>query len=355
MWKWIYDKNRKEYYTDHNPNIRADKDMNVYGGGGSDVQAPQPTAEEKALQQAQLDMLNQSRSESDLMKPFLLQSLGLVQEGTGYRRMTDEERIAQMSPTEKSNYDILQLQQQRQLAALQGNLPVSPALEQDIAKQEATMNESLSRQLGSGWATTTSGIQAKSQFDQRAEALREAARRDEMTTGEGLMLSQEGYMTGSNQAQQQAYTGYGQRLFPLIQGYGQAQQPYQYNRGLEMQANQLNAQSNSSALGGLGSLFGSAASAYGSYAGLATIAASDRRLKTNLILLDNVNGINIYSFNYLANKGLPKEKQIGVIAQDILSDYPNAVMTMKDDYYGVIYTNLPIEVRNRIQTLREEN
>ena len=348
IFKW--DKEKKEY-------IEVCSEGYEYEGvvalaGGTTVEAPQPTAQELELQQIQLDALKQQQAESEILKPYLLQSLGLVNEGGGYRRMTEEEMVGSMTSTERANYDILKLQQERQLQALRGELPVSPALEADIAEQEKVQKELLSRKLGKDWAATTPGIQSISAFDTKAELLREASRRDELTSGQSAMLSQQGFMTGLNQTQQQGYTGYGQRLFPLVGAAGQAQQPYQFNRSMQLNADIANAQSSANALGGLGSLVGSVAGGVGTYFGLAALAASDIRLKTDIELIDSIDNINIYSFSYLPDKGLPEGRQIGVMAQEIREDLPSAVIFDKDGYYAVMYNKLPSQVLNRIQTLR---
>ena len=51
-------------------------------------------------------------------------------------------------------------------------------------------------------------------------------------------------------------------------------------------------------------------------------------------------GINIYSYNYIDYKDLPKEKQIGVMAQEVEKVMPEAVITRADGYkmvdYGVL-------------------
>lgn len=228
------------------------------GGGGQS--APKPSKKEKALMQAQLDMLQQSRDEQELMKPFMLKSLGMIQEvqdgKTSYRMMTEEEKLAGMSTTERSNYDILKLQQDRQKLALEGKLPVSPALEDEIATQEKQLREGLSRRLGADYENSSAGIQALGEFQKKSGLLREEARRGEMSTGQGLMLSQQGYMQNENIANQNAMSGYGNRLFPLVQGYGSAMQPYQFNRSLQGQYDQMASQEKAAMYQGLGSLVG---------------------------------------------------------------------------------------------------
>lgn len=330
------------------------------GGSSTTVEAPKPSTEEIALQKEQLAILKQSRAEQEFIKPYVLQSMGLVQETTpegvtAYRRMTDVERTAAMTPIERlsetaikgqlenlktqqeiqknelqtqlenkgvtkkildmqlanleieqaaqksalesqlriqpAQEEIFALQQKRQLAALKGELPVSPALEAEIGQQKTALNEDLSRRLGSNWQTTTPGQQAMSEFERRSGLLREEARRGEITSGAGILASQTAGLLSSAQAASkyqssqpnflnfptgttsQDYYNYSNRLSPLMQGYGQAQQPYQYYGGLQYQANAANAAnsqaSSAGLLGGLGSLVGSGVMAYGTYAGLA--------------------------------------------------------------------------------------
>jgi hypothetical protein len=81
------------------------------------------------------------------------------------------------------------------------------------------------------------------------------------------------------------------------------------------------------------------------------LLASDKRLKKNITLIDNVNGVNIYSFEFLPGRKLPEGKQVGVVAQEIIEKHPEAVTKMKDGYYGVVYSNLPAEVRDKIVSL----
>ena len=92
-------------------------------------------------------------------------------------------------------------------------------------------------------------------------------------------------------------------------------------------------------IGGLGSLGG------GALAGI----FSDKRLKENIEFIENIDGINIYKFDYInGEKG-----QIGVIAQELLeTPYKNAVLEDKSGYYKVDYDKLPILVINKIKELK---
>ena len=72
----------------------------------------------------------------------------------------------------------------------------------------------------------------------------------------------------------------------------------------------------------------------------AGIYKSDKRLKTNIQLVDNVNGHNIYTWDW-------KEQDYGynkgVIAQEILVSVPEAVIMMDNGYYAVNYNMLGLD------------
>ena len=67
---------------------------------------------------------------------------------------------------------------------------------------------------------------------------------------------------------------------------------------------------------------------------------SDKRLKTNIQLVDNINGHNIYTWDW-------KEQDYGynkgVIAQEILVSVPEAVTMMDNGYYAVNYNMLGLD------------
>jgi len=111
--------------------------------------------------------------------------------------------------------------------------------------------------------------------------------------------------------------------------------------------NLIGQQSQSQGPSGLGGVFGTLAGIGMSMAnpfaiaGPATMGAtvSDRNLKTNIKHINTVNGIKIYSFNYIWSY----IKSIGVMAQDLLEmpEYKHAV-GMNSMGYTVDYSKLPI-------------
>jgi len=77
---------------------------------------------------------------------------------------------------------------------------------------------------------------------------------------------------------------------------------------------------------------GAGAGAVGGFFNSIGTALSDRRLKTNIDYIgDSPSGIKIYEFNYFNND----VRHRGVIANELVDSYPNAVSENKDGYYMV--------------------
>lgn len=80
------------------------------------------------------------------------------------------------------------------------------------------------------------------------------------------------------------------------------------------------------------------------YAGLLGGAlASDSRLKENIELVDNVDGVNVYDFDYI-DKSYGDGRYRGVMAQEIEADYPDAVVEMGNGFKAVDYSQLPVDM-----------
>src|SRR3990172_2008136 len=80
---------------------------------------------------------------------------------------------------------------ERTQAALAGQLPVNPALLSDLAENERTLRETLRRQLGPGFETSSPGIESLGEFGQRRSELLESARRGDLTLAEQLGISRQ--------------------------------------------------------------------------------------------------------------------------------------------------------------------
>ena len=314
------------------------------GGGGTTVKAPQPTAQERALQQAQLEILQLQRKESEMMRPYVLKGMGLIEEDGALRYMTEDERMAGMSELEKGQYELTELSQERQAQAYAGELPISPALETSLTEQQSAMAQALSQRLGSNWMATTPGQQAMSEFQKRADLVREEARRGAITTEGGLLLSNLGYLGNVQGMQAQMAGQYPTRTSGLFGGFGAAQEPYQQQRSALLSASiynaQAKAQEKAAMWGGIGSLAGSGAGAYGTYAGLA--AASSKILKENIknmtSPIEKLNAIRGVDFDWKEGTG----HDVGVIAEEIEKVIPEAVVEIKGIKHVFYYKLIPL-------------
>ena len=187
----------------------------------------------------------------------------------------------------EANAEIERLTRERSLAALKGELPVNPALLNQLARDEENLRGQLFKQLGPGFETSTPGIQALGEFMTRKNEILEGARRADLTLGEQLRFSQEAgsresAVTGADlsarirQQQLGNLMGISTAGMPGIGAQGQVAagfaQPMQYFQnlrneqfGARMQEFQGRVAQNQM----YGNLFGSALGAYATYAALA--------------------------------------------------------------------------------------
>lgn len=145
----------------------------VEQGGGGDVFVP-------AMQGGTLQFVS-----PDLLQPGAPPPPQGAAEGPtlgdviGFERMPD-------TPEELLRQDIERGFLERTQAALSGELPVDPALERSIAEREAQLRQRLFQQLGTGFETSSPGMEALSRFTRDVEQLRGSARRADLATAAGL-------------------------------------------------------------------------------------------------------------------------------------------------------------------------
>lgn len=139
-------------------------------------------------------------------------------------------------------------------------------------------------------------------------------------------LGELGGMAGMTMPSMQATTGAMGELASL------PMQQYQ----MQLAAQQGRQASQAGMLGGIGGLF----------SGIA--ALSDVRTKENITPHSTVHGLDLYEFEYKpefkdqAGHG----RYVGVLAQDIIHTYPEAVVVGWNGYYMVDYSKLPVEMKN---------
>ncbi len=190
------------------------------------VPPPPPKSEtELEMERKQLQLLESQMAEQQKLKPFLYESMGL--------RENPETGELERVPEQKD--ELTRLYEERQLQALKGELPVSPALEAELQNEYKKVNEDLTRRLGPNWQLSTAGQQAMGEFKKRAELLREEARRGQISVGEGLLASRIGLLSDLGQRDYNRLLSVGNRTYPLMSAYQSALSPYQRERMLQQQ------------------------------------------------------------------------------------------------------------------------
>jgi hypothetical protein len=124
----------------------------------------------------------------------------LLYEASGVRPIYDESgKITSFALTEEAqarkDYENQLLDHQRK--ALARELPVDPTLERALTEGEQQLRAQLQAQLGTGYETSTPGIQALEAYRQRAAEARATVAHGQLTSGQQLLQTQ----TAMNQEQ----------------------------------------------------------------------------------------------------------------------------------------------------------
>lgn len=146
--------------------------------------------------------------------------------------------------------------QDRELAALKGELPVNAQLTQQLDQQEQQLHAQLAASLGPDYAATSSGQQALADFRQRkANIIDSSSRQDLLSTTGALNTHQNTVDAGIQTAlgiSQAPLPGIA-NLFANAGGYGSI---VSADNQLRSQQYQAELQNQSSMFGGIGSLLG---------------------------------------------------------------------------------------------------
>jgi hypothetical protein len=176
-------------------------------------QAPDPV-EQKAVQ-AQTDVMRQqlalAQQQADYqyaMAPFLLSQGGydvtpvdksyqaqegetVIPIGPGRYKLTTDPNADALADL---NNEIAMASGARTLAGLKGELPVDPAVEQDLTRGRQELMEELRQRLGPGFETSDPGMRALAEFDRNANSIRYQVRTGELNTANAISLNQQGQM-----------------------------------------------------------------------------------------------------------------------------------------------------------------
>ena len=212
-------------------------------------EVPGRSPEEQELLSLQLEQLRRAGATQEELEPFFLRELGFERTPEGELR-----RITQPAD------ELQQLLEQRALQAARGELPISPALEADLAAQRARVEENLARRLGPGFRLSTPGLATEAQFGRQAALAREEARRGLLGQAVGLAGQRRGLLSDIQQRRLGALQGVATPRLGLIGAAGALQQPLQFERSLRAQQEQQRAlgqaQTTSDIFGLAGTLIG---------------------------------------------------------------------------------------------------
>lgn len=153
-----------------------------------------PTIKEQTLQQAALQGQMLEYQEAQLAQEQERQRLQpLLYEASGVKPIYDESgKITSFALTEEAqarkDYENQLLEHQRK--ALAGELPVDPTLERALTEGEQQLRAQLQAQLGTGYETSTPGIQALEAYRQRAAEARATVAHGQLTSGQQLLQTQ---------------------------------------------------------------------------------------------------------------------------------------------------------------------
>jgi hypothetical protein len=327
------------------------------GGGGTTVTPPEPSEEELELLRLQLDWLKKMGADMEKMRPFLLQSMRMAEDTEGnLRRMTENEYYESLSSVEQGQYDLTIQAQERMSKAYAGELDISPALEKQLGQSETELESALSEKLGPDWETTTSGIQAKAQFNESAALIREEVRGGVISGGTGAQLANLQAMSGIDAEQRGAYSGFPGQGAGLFAGAGQMAGHYQQDRESRYHAMLYNAQAGANRQAGLMSGFGNLLGA-----GISTIPYwSAKVLKKNIkTILHPVKQVQLMrGVDFDWKQGGHHSK--GVIAEELESVMPEAIHMIGKlrtvEYHQIIPVLIEAikEQQKQIDALKEE-
>src|SRR3990167_9000326 len=246
------------------------------GGGGPSYQPPSAIetglqTEQAALLRQQREMLAEQMRAQSLLSPYLFREAGVKPIYDAQGRMTGFEEVPDELGGLRKGIEKSFLE--RSQAALEGKLPVNPALLRDIERRRTTLRERYRRNLGPGFETSTPYEEAQREQEESIEAILEGARRGDLTLAEQLGISRQqatdtqlaNMLNRATGAQSYPFAGSGYGSLASL--FGQAADPYRADRLARYQAEVARAGQQNQLMGnifsGVGSIAGGALGRYG--------------------------------------------------------------------------------------------
>lgn len=246
---------------------------------GGKSKPPKQSSEEKALLaqqtkvlQQQLLVMEDQNKQFNLLAPFMFKDLGLKPKMDDKGKIIGFDEIPdELKPLRERSEKLLL---ERSVAALEGALPVSPQLKQELAESRTNLENTLRKSLGPDFMTSTGGSDAVAKFMREEENVLEAARRGDITLGEQLSIARQAGTSAGNTQTLANLLGLNNQSGIIAQGFGNNAAGYsnpihawQNNRQLKMAGSQ-GGPGIAGALQGFGQLAGTVVgSIYGGPAG----------------------------------------------------------------------------------------
>jgi len=146
-----------------------------------------------------------------------------------------------------------------------------------------------------------------------------------MTTIPGQQMASANAATGAGQLEQQQKYQNQQSPIASLMAYGQMLGAIPQSGGSQSQG------------------ASSATSSTGYLPSVAQAISSDIRLKKDIEFFGEENGHKTYKFKYITDES--NQEYIGVMAQDLLEDFPDAVLKSDDGFYAVDYNKIGVNFR----------
>jgi len=246
-------------------------DIALEGTKGGSVSVPGPTPQQIEAQNLQNQLLKQQvelqqrqYGEQQVIAPMLYQQMGYTPQYDSTGKLTGLTQTPEMQAQMQAKNQITEAYNQRQLAALRGELPVDPGLMIDLNRQEQSQKATLASQFGQGGQGGTGATQSMDTFNARKMAILEGARRGDLTLAEQLgaseQMQQTALMQRSLSGASAGTTFQSGLLGNLGNTIGSAQLPIttgQNQQRMGLDAAIANQRNQSSMMGGLLSLGGS--------------------------------------------------------------------------------------------------
>ena len=216
------------------------------------------------FQNEQLKALKQQQSLEKELEPFIFESMGIWKNpATGkIEKLPPKE----LTPEQLEDKKLNDLYKEHLNASIEGRLPVSLATQKTLKEQEETLDEAMSRRLGTKWRESTPGIRRAGDFMLSSEATKEAERFGDLNRATGLLNQREASLSDITARRLGQLEGMGSPLFSLANSYGTAQQPYLFQNLLNVRMDNQASANKAGDTAGLYKLAGAAIGA-GTYYG----------------------------------------------------------------------------------------